>query len=54
MPKSEQKLVKSNEVKLVPLSHLIFWGKPCSVKTSSNNLIVVAVSILSELYTTTK
>ena len=46
--------MKSIEVKLLPLSHLILFGMPCSAKTSSNNLIVVAVSILSELSTTTK
>ena len=54
IPRSEQKLVKSIEVKLLPLSHLILFGRPCSAKTSSNNLIVVAVSILSELLTTIK
>ena len=51
---SQQKLVKSIEVKLLPVSHLILFGMPCLAKTSSNNLIVVAVSILSELLTTTK
>ena len=54
IPRSEQKLVKSIVVKLLPLLHLILFGMPCLAKTSSNNLIVVAVSILSELLTTTK
>ena len=54
IPRSEQKLVKSIEVKLLPLLHLILCGKLCSAKTSSNNLIVVAISILSELFTKTK